>query len=170
MKLRSGLIFPVLLIASAFSCKKPKETASGWKEYQSPVIEKVSLLDSLSSKALQNLNIKEINGVRVIYKSGKSASYFEYEADACALLKVINTLPFKRTNAITDTVCRAMEIPFSLSGKVVLSEEEIAATYFFWEVGPKDFLYYECIKAPQKHTILISKTTDRVFHRIESPS
>ena len=169
--MKISLLFPILLILSISSCKKPTEALneSAWNEYRSPSISKAYLRDSIPQKLLTELSAKEINGVKVSYKSGKSTRYYEYEADGNNLLSVITRLPFRlKTHALIDTTYRAMNIPFSLSGKEVLSEEEITATSFFWKINPAEFDYYECLKDSDRHTVLINKKTKQILHRIES--
>ncbi len=167
MRLSFALLFPLLMFASMFACKRPVEAIASttWQDYKSPIISRASLRDTIPIKSLP---IKEINGIKAIYKNGNTTQYFEYEADADKILDIINRLPFKKTNHITDTTYRTMQITFSLSAKSVLSFEENEAASFFWNAKSDDYRYYECIKAKDTHTILVSKTTGRILHRIES--
>jgi hypothetical protein len=167
--MRIAFIFPLLLIASAFACSKHKSKISTeWNEYASPRIENVRLYDSIPALAKHHLAIKELHGIKVNYISGRSASYFEYEADAEKLIKTLGALPFLKSNEVSDTLCREMQHSFSLSGNKVLSAQEIKAASFFWKINTDEYQYYECIKWPSRHTLLINKTTGRILHRVEA--
>ena len=168
------ILFPILLIFTIISCERPTRAINsdmyGWNEYSHPIITRVSLRDTLSKKITKVLNNTDASGVKVSHPSGKYTLYFEYTADPDNLLNAIATLPFKKSNAVSDTTCRTQSLPFSLSGKLLLSEHEIEASSFFWNINPQEFLYYECLKAPERHTILINKVTGKILHRIESVS
>jgi len=153
------------------ACKKPTEALneSAWSEYSNPSISKAYLNDSIPQKFLTELSAKELNGIKVTYKSGKSTSYYEYEADGDNLLSIITKLPFKlKTHARIDSTYRAMNIPFSLSGQKILTNKEIVASAFFWKINPNEFDYYECLKGSARHTVLINKKTNQILHRVES--
>ena len=128
--MKTSLLFPFLLVISVIACKKPNEALneSAWSEYSSPSISKAYLKDSIPQKLLTELSAKELNGIKVTYKSGKSTCYYEYEAKGDNLLSVITRLPFKlKTHARIDSTYRAMNTPFSLSGQEILTKEEITA-------------------------------------------
>ena len=169
------ILFPIAIMMLRAACERPTKAINntdiyGWDEYKNPVITRTSLYDTLPKKFTSELNMASINGIKATYPSGKYTAYFEYKADPEKVLNAIGTLPFKKSDAVSDTTCRALPIPFSLSGKSVLSMSEIKASSFFWNINPHDFFYYECLKAPERHTILINKITGMVLHRIESVS
>jgi hypothetical protein len=172
--MKIALLFPLSLIVAIAACKRPTAAINQtgiWDEASAPSIDKTSLWDTIPARFIANVNIKEVNGVKASYTSGRSTSYHEYEVSSVEKLLVsISSLPFKNTNAINDTTCRAINTVFSLSGKDIVSEEEIKAADFFWRINPADYDYYECIKTPMRHTILINKKTRRVLHRIETMS
>jgi hypothetical protein len=166
-----AFIFPLFLFAAGFACQKPVEPVNfTWIEYAKPFISKATIYDSLPGLKNNTLYIKELKGVKVTYASGKTASYFEYEADAKKLIRTISALPFQKGNAVNDTLCRKTENTFSLSAKKVLSKEEVASANFFWGIQPKDYTCYECLKYPARHTVLINKITGTILHRIEVES
>jgi hypothetical protein len=142
------------------------EDASKWEEFKAPLLTNVSVYDTLPKKVFQLASVHQLNGIKAAYSSGKSTTYFELEGEASTFLRAISTLPFNPTER-SDTFCRRLEQPFSLSGKQVLSEEEIKAASFFWRIDPKDFTLYECLKGNQRHTILVNHHTRRILHRIE---
>jgi len=163
---------PIFLVSYLFACTKPvrREVITVWNEKNSPVITNTSLFDTLRVNAIRALDIHELHGVRASYLSGKTVSYFEYDTDPEKLLTFISCLPFKKTDAVSDTVCHLQNFTFSQSGRELLSGEELTSAAFFWKINPDDYLYYECLKSPARHTILINKKTKRVLHRIESVS
>jgi len=162
-------ILPLFLVSYLFACTKPKsrEVITVWNEKNHPIISKTSVFDTIRVNAIRSLDIREVNGVSAQYHSGKKVSYFEYDTDASKLLTFIACLPFKTDNTLSDTTCRLQSFDFSLSEKKFLSQEELTAASFFWNIDPRDYRYYECLKAPERHTLLINKQTGRVLHRIE---
>jgi hypothetical protein len=168
--MRSSLFLSILLCIIFFACNKPNSylsDASTWEEFRTPSLSNVSVYDTLPKKVFQYASVHQLNGVKAAYSSGRSTTYFELEGEASSFLRAISTLPFSPTE-ISDTFCRKIEDPFSLSGKQLLSEEEINAASFFWRINPKEYTQYECLKGRQRHTILISNTTGRILHRIEA--
>jgi hypothetical protein len=165
-----AFILPVLLILSIFACEKPKYNSYLPDEFANPQITQATLLDTVSEKLLSNLTIQELKGVKATYVTGRYTCYFEYNANQHDILKVINTLPFNINTRLSDTLCRKIDEPFSLSGKRILSDQEVASSVFFWNINPEDFTYYECIKSPMRHTILLDKHSNRILHRIEIES
>jgi hypothetical protein len=170
--MKTTLAFPLLLLLAIITCKKPTASlnSTAWEEYTNPVITPAVLRDTLPVKYYALLSAQEIHGIKVSYPSGNHTSYFEYVADAENVLRTISALPFKRTNALVDAACRMSQLPFSLTGKTILSQEETAAAQFFWNINPNDYIHYECLKSPARHTLLIHKRTKRILHRIESIS
>jgi hypothetical protein len=164
-------LFLLLAVAGVFwSCQRNTmadvEQDNVWEAYRSPAFKHISLYDTLPKRAVDYLSAVEINGVRATYPSGKHTSYHEYVADPIRVLFAVQSIPFAM-NEGGDTLCREMNRPFTLSGQRVLSREEKLRASFFWEVNPDEFLYYECVKGVQRHTILISKNSKRILHRIE---
>jgi hypothetical protein len=163
-----AFVFLLLLFAAGFACQKPVDNSiSTWKEYEEPLISKANLYDTLPGLTKHKLSVKEIKGIKVVYTSGRSTSYFEYETDSKILLEAISALPFKKGNAVNDTLCRRMNNLFSLSGKKVLSQDELVSAKFFWNIEPSDYAYYECLKYPARHTLLINNRTGTILHRVE---
>lgn len=160
---------PFFLISYLFACNKPvsREVITVWNEKNHPIILKTSVFDTIRVSSIRALDIQELHGVSARYPSGKNVSYFEYEADTSTLLTFISCLPFKNNNNVSDTTCRLQNFDFSLSDKQFLSPEELAAASFFWDILPHEYSYYECLKSPERHTLLIHKQTGRVLHRIE---
>jgi len=165
-----AFILPGLLILSIFACEKPKNTSYLPDEYANPQITAITLRDTLSSKLLYGLSIQEIKGVKASYVTGRYTCYFEYNANQQDLINIINTLPFDINTRLSDTQCRKMEGNFSLSGKRTRSQKELTSSEFFWNIDANDFTYYECIKSPMRHTILLDNHSNRILHRIEIES
>ncbi|HEY3405798.1 MAG TPA: hypothetical protein VGK59_20580 [Ohtaekwangia sp.] len=163
--MRIQAIFPVLLIISAFACKKPVDSTYE-SAFNEPVIFSTSLDDTISSETLTMLKLNRVNGIKVKYRSGQYASYFEYEADHHFLIRTIGSLPFPMSAVQSDTTCHPLPIRYLETVRNTLSETEISGSAF-WSVNPEEYTAYECLKAPFKHTILLSRSTKKVLHRIE---
>ena len=128
---------------------------------------------SLQADILQGATIadlKEIQGIKVVYADyGKCTYYFKYEADPNDTLNVISDLPFVLDNNPSSIACLLMNSNSSpLEAKKALTNQELEASAFFWNSKPEDFTFYECIKSPFRHTVLISKSSPVILHRVES--
>jgi hypothetical protein len=168
--MKKGLLLAIAVIGVLWSCQRNTmadvEQSNVWEDYKSPTFKHISLYDTLPKNIVNYLSAVEINGVRATYSSGRHTSYLEYEADAMRVLFAVQSIPFAM-NEGGDTLCRDMDQTFSLSGNRVLSKEEKQRAAFFWNMNPDEFVYYECLKGSQRHTILISKNSNRILHRIE---
>lgn len=128
---------------------------------------------SLQAEILQGATIadlKEIHGIKVVYADyGKCTYYFKYEADPNDTLNVIGDLPFILDNNTSSIACLPMYSNSNpLDAGSTLTTPEREASSFFWNSKPEDFTFYECIKSPFRHTVLISKSSPVILHRVES--
>jgi hypothetical protein len=164
MKIR--FLFPVLLLYAAFACKEPGANVNGITNSgaSTTVMFYTSLADTLPGKTLQRMNVGDVNGVKFKTLNGNEVRYFEYNADPRKLLAAISEMPFSKNASIADTLCRQMN---SLS---LVAQEELIPGDDYWikftNVNADEFLLYECIKPPLKHTLLIHKKSSGVLHRI----
>lgn len=115
-----------------------------------------------------SFELEELNGVRVEDRqTGKVVYYFEYVANKQDTLRRIAALPFRkddRPSSITYMLMESMNSP--LDGTSLSTEEREAAS-FFLEADGEEFTFYECFKSPVKHTLLLSKNSDRILHKVE---
>jgi len=128
---------------------------------------------SIQADVLQGATItdlKEIHGIKVLYADyGKCTYYFKYEADPNDTLKVISDLPFVLDNNTSSVACMPMNTNSNpLDAVMSLTTQEREASAFFWNSKPEDFTFYECIKSPFRHTVMISKSSPVILHRVES--
>ena len=117
-----------------------------------------------------DLEIKEIHGVRVDNHDADTVSYyFEYEAeDYNEVLNAISALPARIDDNRYSIRCGLLNSPTNpLDASKKLAKDELNASDFFWEATPGDYTFYECLKGSMRHTLLVSKTSSRVLHRIE---
>ena len=75
--------------------------------------------------------------------------------------------PFPGMLVLADTKCRRISAQELIQLKMKISAIEFENSGNFWNVEENEFDVYECLKTPIRHTLLISKTTKRVLHRIE---
>ncbi|HEU5291314.1 MAG TPA: hypothetical protein VFU05_11755 [Cyclobacteriaceae bacterium] len=115
-------------------------------------------------------NIQEIHGVKIMdYENQKIEYYFEYEANALDTLKMIAVLPFAIDDNISNVAPVRMESNTNpLEINPAFTEEIRDAIAFFSNAKAEEFTFYECVKSPMKHTLLISKTSSRILHKVES--
>jgi hypothetical protein len=115
-----------------------------------------------------DFGLRQLNGVRIVNRdTGKYTYYFEYIANKQDTLRRIAALPFLKDNRPSSLACELMYSPLNPLDNSALSQEERDATSFFWDVRADEFTFYECYKSPVKHTLLISKTSDRILHKVE---
>jgi hypothetical protein len=115
-------------------------------------------------------NIHEIHGVKIMdHDRQKVEYYFEYEATEVDTLKMVASLPF----TIDDHPSNLAPVPMESSTNPLevnptFTAEILDAIAFFSNAKADEFTFYECVKSPMKHTILISKTSSRILHKVES--
>ncbi|HET9055016.1 MAG TPA: hypothetical protein VFM90_12625 [Cyclobacteriaceae bacterium] len=144
-----------------------KQTTGGRDIYFGMPVSEASIVQEFFSDA--DFVLQQLNGVKVLNPdTGKFTYYFEYIANKQDTLKRISALPFLKDNRPTSLRCELMNASFDPLDNSALTQQERDATSFFWQVAAGDFIFYECYKSPVKHTLLLSKTTDRILHRVEA--
>lgn len=116
----------------------------------------------------ENFVLQQLHGVRIINPdTGKFTYYFEYIANKQDTLRRIASLPFLKDNRPSSLACEVMYSPLNPLDNSALTQEELDATSFFWNARADEFTFYECYKSPVKHTLLLSKTSDHILHKVE---
>lgn len=131
------------------------------------------VLASIQEDILQGAtiaNLKEINGIRIVYNDySKCTFYFKYQADPYDTLKVIGDLPFVLDDNASSVACFLMNSNSNpLDENKTLTKQELEASSFFWNSKPEEYTFYECIKSPFKHTVLISRSSPVILHKVET--
>ncbi len=112
--------------------------------------------------------VRQTAGVKIYHpQTGRYVYYFDYVANKQDTLRRIAALPFLKDNRPSSLTCELMDSPLNPLEPPALSAEEKEATAFFWEAQAETFTFYECYKSPVKHTLLLSKTSDRILHKVE---
>lgn len=155
------LTLPFFLIVYLFLPKRALQ--------EIPITQSTSLADSIPIEYYQQLKVVEKRGNK-FFEKGKAVTYLEYETEANALLKTIGLLPFSKYAVRADTVCIETGFYEFTSLKKSISKEELATGSYFWNIEPTNYQVFECIKGYEKHTLLISRNSDHVLHRIEYTS
>jgi hypothetical protein len=161
---------PLLLLFLSAACDKRQQTpdaATAADEAVGPVVLYASLQDTLSPAFLHALRLEKVEGLNVKYLSGHEAHYFAYIADPDAVLRAVAHTAFSKHVAVADTVCRRMDPRALAMLAQPLHATERAAGAFFWEADATEFEVYECVRGPIRHTLLISRATRNVLHRVE---
>lgn len=115
-----------------------------------------------------SFELEELNGIRIEDRqTGKVTYYFEYMANKQDTLRRIAALPFKKDNRPSSLTCMLMESAHNPLVDTNLSGEEREVAAFFLEADGEEFTFYECFKSPVKHTLLLSKNSDRILHKVE---
>lgn len=112
--------------------------------------------------------LEQLNGVKILNPdTGRFTYYFEYIASKPDTLHRIAALPFLKDNRPSSLTCERMNSNSNPLDGAALSQTERDATSFFWDARADEFTFYECYKSPVKHTLLLSKTSDRILHKVE---
>ena len=124
-----------------------------------------SLADSMPLHLIQSAGLENVSGKKFTYPNGWFSNYFVYTCDKKELLKILSLLPVPISRGVADTTYRRMDIRELELIRQKVPPDEIETE--FWSYSPNETEAYECIKAPYRHIVLISKVNQRVFHRIE---
>ncbi|HYG20158.1 MAG TPA: hypothetical protein VD816_14570 [Ohtaekwangia sp.] len=163
--LRYGtLLFPCWLIFAAFSCQTAERSRID-PALVPPLILTTAISDSLPPKAVSALGLHNVTGVKIKYITGQYAQYFEYEADRAAVLQMLALLPFSRYTEKADTVARRIGHAEFEKLRREIPSVELENSTSFWSAD-EAYDVYECLKFPLIHTVLISKDSNRIIHRI----
>lgn len=116
-----------------------------------------------------NFDVHQLNGVRVVNReTGKFTYYFEYIANKQDTLRRVAALPFLlKDNRPSSLACELMTVDGNPLDDSKLAPAEKEASAFFWNASAEEFTFYECYKSPVKHTLLLSKNSDRILHKVE---
>ena len=167
MKTFSSLsLFAILLGLFALgACKKPVLEVK--LDYIPPLVLSTSVQDSLPAKVVKNLKLDGLTGLRYKYVTGLYSSYFEYYADPTLLFETLSDLPFSINGGMADTRCQPTTFhEFDLL-RQNLTLAEYESESFFWDMDRSEVEIFECLKPPFRHTILVTKRTNRIFHRVQ---
>ncbi len=162
----STLLVPILLFFSMILLKKPSDPYTYTIDEGAPVVFYTSLADTLPQKALDELDVASTLGIHVRYLSGHDVRYFTYETPA-RVPDIIASLPFHRTANLADTVSRVISYDEVEKIRHTISDTELQAASFFWNINPEEFTAFECVKGEMKHNFLIHKISNTVLHRVE---
>jgi hypothetical protein len=165
--MKTCLLFQGFLLFCFLACQKPANLGDGAADGKLPIALAVSLRDSFPQKAMTALGLSDVTGIKVQYIDGRSVSYFAYPAGTDVVLNTIAGLPFSKNSKLADTLCRPVATATLRREQAGLSPAELQYGDFFWQALSQNVDAYECIKAPWKHTLLVSKTSGKVLHRIE---
>lgn len=115
-----------------------------------------------------NFALKQLNGIKILDPdTGRLTYYFEYIAHKQDTLRRVASLPFLKDNRPSSLACELMNSLLNPLDNSGLTQEERDATSFFWNARADEFTFYECYKSPMKHTLLLSKGSDRILHKVE---
>ena len=152
----------LMIIFSLGCCKKPVLEVT--TNTVPPMILATSVEDTLPKSAVEALDVKGVTGLKVQYHSGLYTSYFEYTADKALVLKTISELPFLQSATVADTLCREILLgqlnrPWDnlpANSELTIPDLQNEATQIF-----------ECLKPPYRHTVIVRRNSNHIYHRIE---
>jgi hypothetical protein len=163
--LRAALIMGFFAALTIYITDKREEELPVWAD-SSPNISSASVQHDIYQD--MSAEIQQLNGVKVRdSRTGKFVYYFEYIANKQDTLRRISAMPFLKDNRTSSLSVELMESSLNPLDGSTLSEEERTATSFFWNAKGEEFTFYECYKSPVKHTLLLSKTSDKILHKVE---
>lgn len=160
---RAGLLMILFAVTATYLPKVDMGSEHSDIYFGMPVNE-ASIQEFFNDPAFK---VQQLNGVKIFNpETGKPTYYFEYIANKQDTLRRISAMPFLKDNRKSSMACELMYSDLNpLENN--LSQEERDASSFFWNAQADEFTFYECYKSPVKHTLLLSKTSDRILHKIE---
>jgi hypothetical protein len=159
--MKPALIFCLLLIA-LIACSKPISN-SDKKSHDFAVVFATTLRDTLPASTYRDLNIQNVQGIKIADLNGHDVRYFRYNIDKLNLLNALSRSPFGRDATLADTVCRKIQ---SKDLSSFLNDELSYSTEFI-DADKNGAEIFECIKPPLKHLLLFNRESKQVLHRIE---
>jgi hypothetical protein len=145
----------------------PQRRTTGEAElYYGPPISHASVQHEIFGNT--GVPLQQLNGVKIFNAdTGRFTYYFEYIANKQDTLRRIAALPFLKDNRRTSLSYQLLDSFENPLDGSKLSKEEYEASSFYWDARGEEFTFYECYRSPMKHTILLSKNSDRVLHKVE---
>lgn len=158
------VVLPILImfLFALGSCRKPQLESTA--ESVPPLILSTSIYDSLPSRAVNALGLGQVNGLKILYRTGEQVSYFHYRSNREKLLRVLSELPFNADSRIADTLCRQISLAELTRPWDDLSVFDSQMPAF---TDDADVMVYQCSKPPFLHTIIARKASDEIAHRVE---
>jgi len=154
----------LLLLGLLVKRHKPEHFEAAQNE---AVVFETSMRDTLPEKVLHRLGLGDQTGIKIQYRNGHYASYFDYQANSKDLLQAISCLPFSKYATRADATYHSFSVTELETLKHLISATELEGASFFWSADLSEYEMYEALKPPFRHTLLINKNSDRVLHRIE---
>lgn len=162
------LVIPFLFLFSLTLFKEfDRHRLSEGPDLPPPLIVSTSLAATLPAKEVRQLKLEHVLGIKVKYATGRYVSYFEYTADRRAILDTLARLPFSKNTVLADPHGRLVSYQVVEQIKSSLQPDELQTGNLFWEANLQAYDVYECLKTPFRHTLLISKNSTQILHRIE---
>lgn len=167
--MKSALFLYGFFIVSLVACKKPVAEAINepLKLSEHSATFYISLADTLPQKTSEALQLGDVTGIKLTTLSGHDIRYFHYRSNSQDVLKALSNSPFTRTAIYADTLCRKVEYTYVEGLRATLPYAERDASSFFWNNVSADLEYYESVKPPLKHLIIINKSSNDIYHRVE---
>jgi hypothetical protein len=113
------------------------------------------------------MQISDVTGIKVKYLSGHESRYFAYRANPDLTLRAVSQIPFNPYSKYDDTLCRRVSGGEFEIIRQHISAMEFESSSFFWQAFSEQTEVYECIKIPYRHTLLIHRESNSIFHRME---
>ena len=132
-----------------------------------PVVFGTSLHDSVPAHLLSQMGLPDVNGTKLKFLNGNFASHFRYNAPAERVLRTLSMIPVPFSDVLADTTYRRiphLELNTFVAGLSAFEKDEFPD---FVNAASSGVDAYECIKPPFRHIVLISRTDNSVFHRVE---
>lgn len=167
--MKSALFFSVLLLLSIVACKKPSYSTDGLVyDHSMPVLFYTSLADTLPKKTFDQLNLSDrVVGIKINNLNGLDVRYFEYQADPDVMIGALSKMAFDKHEIRADTLCRKITSQEMRLTFEQVSSSELAYASSFFNSTSASFEFYECLKSPYRHHVVIDRVTNKVMHRIE---
>jgi hypothetical protein len=155
-------LYPLTLILAIMAC----ESTAKKSDFKA-VIQSASIYDTLPNIITENESFEEIQGYRIQQAINRATYYFEYRTDHQTLLHKMAMLPFPIDSIRADVQVQRITEPTMISNiEKRLINNQLKHRFTLPE-SLVNFDVYTCLKSPQQHILLLSKSSNRVIHIIE---
>ncbi len=164
--------FYILSATLLISCNKIKEKSESLivkiaDDLNEPIVEEKIITELYPELGEEQYEFQNINGIQLQYLAGFYEYYFKYSCDIKLVSDFICHMMVESFNEVEpDSSCTLTTTPTLIETN--LTSQTLEELSFFFEY--EDLEQYEILettKTPFRHTLIIDKKSQIIYHRIE---
>lgn len=141
------------------------------EELREPSIKKYPLFKKFPTLKEHRYKIKNTQGVKCEYLPCFYRYYFKYQANKEAILDFISHRESHFNEIKPDSICHKItyrSFRRNLKNRTHKELKEARFFFTFHQFDMEDLEFFECIRTPEKHSIIFNNKTKTVYHIIEN--